>query len=161
MRSKFRALAVAIVLLAIGCAAPAALAGSYTVRQCDHAGGIFQHDFRWQASGSPAIVQNPGSGCGEFGLAARNSSVGSEQTYPSGGYGGWFAYAPIGTAITRFAGSFGTLVGCCVNGMATYAEASAPGANAFLFQGSLGNDSWYAPSGRGPCRSRRATSGAG
>ncbi|MEX1141258.1 MAG: hypothetical protein WD993_06890 [Thermoleophilaceae bacterium] len=148
------AAAIALALPALIGAAPAA-AGTYTVRQCDYASGNAHHDFRWQASGSPAPIQNPGSGCGEFGLAARNGHVGTEQTYPSGGYGGWFAYAPPGTAFTHFSGAFGTLSGCCINGMTTYAEATehanGAGGRAYLFQGELGNESWYAPSGlRGP-----------
>jgi hypothetical protein len=152
VRSKLRPVLVAAVLLAAAAAtaAPAA-AGTYSVRQCDYAAGNGYHDFQWQASGSPAIAQYAGSGCGEFGLAARNGNGGVEQRYPSGGYGGWFAYAPGGTVITRFSGAFGTIVGCCINGLATYAEAAGPGGRAYLFQGSLGNDSWYAPSGlQGP-----------
>lgn len=151
MRSKLRLALVAVALLTV-CPSPnPAAAGTYTVRQCDHAAGITHHDFRWQAAGAPAPIPHAGSACTEFGLAARNSSVGREQTYPSGGYGGWFAYAPLGTSFTRFAGSFGTLVGCCINGLASYAEAAAPGHRTYLFQGSLGNDSWYAPSGlQGP-----------
>lgn len=148
------AAAVAIAATSLTCAPPAP-AGSYSVRQCDHAGGNGHHDFRWQASGAPAIVLYPGSGCGEFGLAARNGNVGSEQTYPSGGYGGWFAYAPPGTAFTAFSGMFGTLSGCCINGLAPYAEATehanGAGRRAYLFQGELGDQTWYAPSGvRGP-----------
>lgn len=152
MRSKFRLVLVAIVLLSVAVALPpVASAGTYTVRQCDHAAGNGHHDFQWQASGSPAIAPHGGSGCSEFGLAARNGNGGTEQRYPSGGYGGWFAYAPTGTSITRFSGAFGTLVGCCVNGLATYGDATAGTAQAYLFQGDLGNTSWYAPSGlRGP-----------
>jgi hypothetical protein len=139
-----------VLLAALTLTAPPAAAGTYTVRQCDYATGNGFHDFRWQASGSPAVIQNPGSGCGEFGLAARNGNVGVEQTYPSGGYGGWFAYAPPGTVFTHFSGAFGVLAGCCINGMATYAEAteisSGGGRRSFLFQGNLGNDTWYAPS---------------
>jgi hypothetical protein len=147
------AIAVAALLAAIG--SSPATAGTYTVRQCDHAGGNGHHDFHWQTAGSPAPIAYPGSGCGEFGLAARNASPGAEPTYPSGAYGGWFAYAPPGTAITRFAGSFGTLAACCINGLATYAEATeradGTGARSYLFQGNLGNNSWYAPSGlQGP-----------
>lgn len=151
MRSKLRLILVAIVLLALALSAGPAAAGTYTVRQCDHAAGNGFHDFQWQAAGTPALIAHSGSGCSEFGLAARNGAVGTEQTYPSGGYGGWFAYAPIGTVITRFSGAFGTLVGCCVNGLAPYAEASGPSGRAYLFQGDLGNDSWYGPSSlRGP-----------
>lgn len=148
-------LALAVCGASIALAVPTAAAGTYTVRQCDHAAGIGNHDFRWQAAGSPALVPHTGSGCGEFGLAARNGAPGVNQTYPSGGYGGWFAYAPPGTAITRFSGMFGTLAGCCVNGLATYAEANeqadGSGFRSYLFQGNLGNDTWYAPSGlQGP-----------
>lgn len=148
------AAALAIATTALTCAPPAP-AGSYSVRQCDYASGNGHHDFRWQAAGAPAPVAYPGSGCGEFGLAARNSNVGSEQTYPSGAYGGWFAYAPPGTVFTAFSGAFGTLSGCCINGLATYAEATehanGAGARSYLFQGELGDDTWYAPSGvRGP-----------
>jgi hypothetical protein len=152
VRSKFRLVLVAVVLLLAALVAPGtASAGSYTVRQCDYTVGNGHSDFGWQAAGSPGIALYNGSGCSEFGLAARNGAVGSEQRYPSGGYGGWFAYAPIGTVITRFSGAFGTIVGCCVNGMAPYAEAFGTTAKAYLFQGDLGNDSWYAPSGlRGP-----------
>lgn len=152
MRSKFRLILVAAILLSLALVAPGtASAGSYTVRQCDYAAPNGYSDFIWQAAGAPAIARYNGSGCSEFGLAARNGAVGTEQRYPSGGYGGWFAYAPSGTVITRFSGAFGTLVGCCVNGLAPYAEASGPGGRTYLFQGDLGNDSWYAPSGlRGP-----------
>jgi 5-hydroxyisourate hydrolase-like protein (transthyretin family) len=147
-----RALLAAAVAVASLVATAPANAGVYTVRQCDHAAGNGYHDFKWQASGSPAIARYAGSGCSEFGLAAHNGNVGVEQTYPSGGYGGWFAYAPTGTVFTGFAGAFGTISGCCVNGMTTYAEAAnGVAARAYLFQGDLGNDSWYAPSGlQGP-----------
>ncbi len=158
MSRPFRAVLVLAAVLALSVvlvAPPPAEAGTYTVRQCDYATGNGFHDFRWQASGTPAVIQNPGSGCGEFGLAARNGNVGVEQTYPSGGYGGWFAYAPSGTVFTHFSGAFGVLAGCCINGMATYAEATqvagGPGGRSYLFQGNLGNDTWYAPSGlQGP-----------
>lgn len=151
MRSKLRLVLVAIVLLVLALSAGPAVAGNYTVRQCDHAAGNGFHDFQWQGAGTPAPIPHSGSGCSEFGLAARNGAAGSEQRYPSGGYGGWFAYAPSGTAITGFSGVFGTLVGCCINGLAPYAEASGPSGRTYLFQGDLGNDSWYAPSGlRGP-----------
>jgi hypothetical protein len=151
VRSKFRLVLVAVILLALGASAADATAGTYTVRQCDYAAGNGFHDFQWQAAGSPALTPHAGSGCSEFGLAAQNGATGSERRYPSGGYGGWFAYAPIGTEITRFSGMFGTLVGCCINGLATYAEAAGPAGRAYLFQGDLGNNSWYAPSGvRGP-----------
>jgi hypothetical protein len=152
VHSEFRVFVVAVLLLSIACVAPpGAAAGTYTVRQCDYAVGNGYSDFVWQASGSPAIGRYDGSGCSEFGLAARNGGVGGELRYPSGAYGGWFAYAPIGTAITRFAGAFGTIVGCCVNGLAPYAEASGADGRAYLFQGDLGNGSWYAPSGlQGP-----------
>lgn len=150
------------LLLAVALAAAAAIlapapasAGSYSVHQCDWAAGIADHDFVWQASGSPPLIPHTGSNCSEFGLSARNSSPGHEHTYPSGGYGGWFAYAPPGTAITHFSGAFGTLAGCCINGLATYAEATqlanGSGGRSYLFQGNLGNETWYAPSGlQGP-----------
>jgi hypothetical protein len=151
MRPPFRAVAVAFAVLLSLAAASSAWAGSYTVRQCDYAAGNGYHDFQWQWAGTPSIAAHGGSGCAEFGLAARNGSGGKELYYPSGGYGGWFAYAPLGTVITRFSGAFGTLQGCCVNGVAHYAEASGPGGRAYLFQGHLGDNSWYAPSGlRGP-----------
>lgn len=148
-------LAVALAAASAFLAPAPASAGTYGVHQCDWAAGIADHDFVWQAAGSPPLIPHTGSSCGEFGLSARNSSPGSEHTYPSGGYGGWFAYAPPGTAITRFSGSFGTLAGCCINGLATYAEATqlanGSGARSYLFQGNLGNDTWYAPSGlQGP-----------
>jgi hypothetical protein len=150
MPSPFRAVLVAVVALS-ALVVPSAWAGSYTVRQCDYAVGNGHHDFQWQGAGIPAFDPHGGSGCGEFGLAARNGSRGREVRYPSGGYGGWFAYAPSGTVITRFSGAFGTLQGCCVNGVAHYAEAAGPGGRAYLFQGHLGDGSWYAPSGlRGP-----------
>jgi hypothetical protein len=155
--SPLRQSTVAVLAIAAAAAllpAPAA-AGSYTVRQCDYAAGIGDHDFVWQSAGTPPLIPHSGSGCGEFGLAARASSPGQAQTYPSGGYGGWFAYAPPGTMLTSFSGAFGVLAGCCINGLATYAEATeqsnGAGARAYLFQGNLGNDSWYAPSGlQGP-----------
>lgn len=136
-------------------AAPPATAGSYSVRQCDHAAGNDQHDFVWQSAGVPTVDPHAGSGCGEFGLAARNGGGGTQRTYPSGAYGGWFAYAPNGTVFTHFAGAFGTLEGCCVSGMTSYAEATQSqdggGGRTYLFQGSLGNGSWGPPSGlQGP-----------
>ncbi len=139
--------------LAVTCcaAAPPAAAGTYTVRQCDWATGNGHHDFVWQSSGAPTVDQHAGSGCGEFGLAARNGGGGTQRTYPSGAYGGWFAYAPNGTVFTGFAGAFGTLEGCCVSGMTSYAEATqqpdGQGGRAYLFQGHLGNATWSAPSG--------------
>lgn len=146
------AIALALSVLSVP---PTASAGAYDVRQCDYAAGIGQHDFVWQGAGNPAIVPYPGSGCGEFGLATRNGAPGASQTYPAGGYGGWFAYAPPGTVFTRFSGSFGVLAGCCINGLASYAEATerpdGGGTRAYLFQGNLGNNSWYPPSGlQGP-----------
>ena len=112
--------------LALTCvaAAPPAAAGTYTVRQCDWAAGNGHHDFVWQASGVPTVDQHAGSGCGEFGLAVRNGGGGTQRTYPSGAYGGWFAYAPNGTVFTSFSGAFGALEGCCVSGMTSYAEAT-------------------------------------
>ncbi len=155
-------LAAAIALASVTAAVPAN-AGVYTVRQCDYAAGNGHHDFKWQASGIPAIARYAGSGCGEFGLAAHNGNVGIEQTYPSGGYGGWFAYAPTGTVFTHFSGAFGMLAGCCINGLATYAEAAnGTAARAYLFQGELGNDSWYAPSGlQGPIGRSWSSSASG
>lgn len=150
---RLLAVAIAVALPLVVGGIESAAAGTYTVRQCDYAADIGQHDFRWQGAGNPAIVLYSGSSCGEFGLATRNSSPGISQTYPSGGYGGWFAYAPPGTVFTRFAGSFGVLAGCCINGLATYAEVAQNGGGprAYLFQGNLGNNSWYAPSGlQGP-----------
>lgn len=148
------ALAVALALACLAAATPAA-AGSYTVRECDYASGNGHHDFIWQSAGAPTVDLYAGSGCNEFGLAVRNSSPGTARIYPSGAYGGWFAYAPDGTVFTSFSGAFGVLESCCVSGMASYAEATAQtdgqGARAYLFQGQLGNDSWYPPSGvRGP-----------
>ena len=143
-------LAAALALSCTVAAAPAA-AGSYTVRQCDYAAGNGHHDFGWQWAGNPTIDQYVGSSCGEFGLAARNSGGGTQRTYPSGAYGGWFAYAPAGTVFTHFSGAFGVLAGCCINGMATYAEATqhpdGQGGRSYLFQGNLGNETWGAPSG--------------
>ncbi|HEX2070342.1 MAG TPA: hypothetical protein VHF90_01685 [Thermoleophilaceae bacterium] len=145
-----------VAALACLAAAAPAMAGSYTVRQCDYAAGNGHHDFQWQAAGVPTVDPHAGSGCGEFGLAVRNGGGGTQRTYPSGAYGGWFAYAPNGTVITSFSGAFGVLEGsCCVSGMASYAEATqthdGQGLRAYLFQGHLGNDSWYAPSGlQGP-----------
>ncbi|MDP9133680.1 MAG: hypothetical protein M3N56_02510, partial [Actinomycetota bacterium] len=144
------ALAAALLLTCLAAASPVG-AGSYTVRQCDYAAGNGHHDFVWQSAGNPTIDPHAGSGCGEFGLAARNSGGGTQRTYPSGAYGGWFAYAPEGTAFTHFSGAFGVLSGCCVNGMATYAEATqlpdGRGGRTYLFQGNLGNETWGAPSG--------------
>lgn len=159
------AAAIALALPALVGAAPAA-AGTYTVRQCDYTAGNGHHDFVWHEAGTPRVIPNPGSGCGEFGLATRNGNVGHEQTYPSGGYGGWFAYAPPGTVFTRFAGAFGTLVGCCINGMTTYADATehpnGSGARSYLFQGHLPNETWYEPSGlRGPVGRSWSASGSG
>ena len=139
--------------LALTCvaAAPPAAAGTYTVRQCDWAAGNGHHDFVWQASGVPTVDQHAGSGCGEFGLAVRNGGGGTQRTYPSGAYGGWFAYAPNGTVFTSFSGAFGALEGCCVSGMTSYAEATqqqdGQGGRSYLFQGHLGNPTWEAPSG--------------
>jgi len=147
---------VLAVALALSClATSAASAGTYTVRQCDWAAGNGHHDFVWQSAGAPTVDQYAGSGCGEFGLAVRNGGGGTQRTYPSGAYGGWFAYAPNGTVFTAFSGSFGTLEGCCVSGMTSYAEATAThdgqGGRAYLFQGQLGNGSWGSPSGlQGP-----------
>jgi len=148
-------LAVALAAASAILAPAPASGGTYNVHQCDWAAGIPSHDFVWQASGTPPLIPHTGSSCGEFGLSARNSSPGVEHTYPSGGYGGWFAYAPAGTAIVHFSGAFGTLAGCCINGLATYAEATqfgdGSGGRSYLFQGNLGNDTWYAPSGlQGP-----------
>lgn len=139
--------------LALNCfaAAPPASAGTYTVRQCDWAAGNGHHDFVWQSSGVPTVDQYAGSGCGEFGLAARNGGGGTHRTYPSGAYGGWFAYAPSGTVFTSFSGAFGALEGCCVSGMTSYAEATqqpdGQGGRSYLFQGHLGNGTWGAPTG--------------
>jgi hypothetical protein len=145
-------LAVPLVLACLSVPPPAA-AGSYTVRQCDYAAGNGHHDFVWQSAGAPTVDVYAGSGCGEFGLAVRNSGGGTHRTYPSGAYGGWFAYAPNGTVITGFSGMFGVLSGCCVSGMASYAEATqhhdGRGARSYLFQGDLGNQTWGAPSGVG------------
>lgn len=146
------------LMLAVALAAASAIlvpapasGGTYDVHQCDWAASIPGHDFVWQAWGAPPLIPNTGSGCGELGLSARNSSPGVEHTYPSGGYGGWFAYAPPGTAITRFSGAFGTLANCCINGLTTYAEATGrgdgSGALAYLFQGDLGNHTWHEPAG--------------
>ena len=148
------ALAAALALTCLTAPQPAT-AGSYSVRQCDYASGNGHHDFVWQAAGAPTVDQHAGSGCGEFGLAVRNGGGGTQRTYPSGAYGGWFAHAPNGTAFTHYAGAFGVLEGCCVNGMASYAEATethdGQGGRAYLFQGHLGNASWYQPSGvQGP-----------
>ncbi len=141
----------AVSILATLAAVPSATAGTYTVRQCDWAAGNGHHDFVWQAAGVPSVDQYVGSGCGEFGLAARNGGGGTQRTYPSGGYGGWFAYAPNGTAFTSFSGSFGALESCCVSGMTSYAEATqqpdGQGGRAYLFQAHLGNGTWGAPSG--------------
>lgn len=127
-----------------------AVAGSYTVRQCNPSLAISASSFAWRVFGSPAVVQHPNSGCGEFGLAAR-TSVGMSQTYSSGGYGGYYVEAPADTAFVRFAGSFGTFATCCVTGMDPYAEvrehADGSGARSSIFQGSLGNGSWQSPSG--------------
>jgi hypothetical protein len=152
-RIACRALAVLVLALALGwlTALATAEAGSYSVRQCDWASGNGHHDFVWQASGVPTIDPHAGSGCGEFGLAARNGGGGTQRSYPSGAYGGWFAYAPLGTVFTRFAGAFGALQGCCVSGMTGYGEATqqpdGQGGRAYLFQGHLGDQSWYSPSG--------------
>jgi hypothetical protein len=148
------ALVLASVLSSLAVAPPAA-GGTYSVRQCDYAAGSDQHDFVWQSAGAPTVDPHSGSGCGEFGLAVRNGGGGTQRTYPSGAYGGWFAYAPNGTVFTDFAGAFGTLEGCCVSGMASYAEATqaqdGQGGRAYLFQGSLGNNSWSPTSGvQGP-----------
>ncbi len=148
------AVVLAAALSCLAVASPAA-AGTYTVRQCDHAAGNGHHDFVWQWAGAPTVDQHAGSGCGEFGLAVRNGGGGTQRTYPSGAYGGWFAHAPNGTVFTAFAGAFGTLEGCCVSGMTSYAEATETndgrGGRTYLFQGHLGNQSWYAPSGvQGP-----------
>jgi hypothetical protein len=152
----FRLAPALAVTLALTClaAAPPARAGSYSVRQCDYASGNGHHDFVWQSAGAPTVDQYPGSSCGEFGLAVRNGA-GAQRTYPSGAYGGWFAYAPNGTVFTAFSGAFGVLEGCCISGMTSYAEATqthdGQGGRAYLFQGHLGNDSWYPPSGvQGP-----------
>ena len=142
--------AAVLILASLAVAAPAA-AGTYTVRQCDWSAGNGYHDFQWQQAGVPTVDQHAGSGCGEFGLAVRNGGGGTQRTYPSGAYGGWFAYAPNGTVFTHFSGAFGVLEGCCVNGMASYAEATqqpdGQGGRAYLFQGHLGDQTWYAPSG--------------
>lgn len=144
----------AAIALTVSAAVTSAGAGTYTVHQCDWAAGNGHHDFAWQEAGAPTVVQYAGSGCGEFGLAVRNSGGGTQRTYPSGAYGGWFAHAPSGTVFTQFSGAFGVLEGCCVSGMASYAEATehgGEGARTYLFQGHLGNDSWEPPSGlRGP-----------
>ncbi|NLT05078.1 MAG: hypothetical protein GXY03_02090, partial [Solirubrobacterales bacterium] len=146
------ALAVAAVLAG---AAPAA-AGTYTVRQCDWKTGNGHQEFYWHEAGVPAVDRHSGSGCGEFGLALRNGGGGTERTYPSGGYGGYFAYAPPGTVFTAFSGHFGVLAGsCCVTGMYSYGEATelpnGQGRRAYLFQGELGNHTWEAPTGvQGP-----------
>ncbi len=148
--SRLACLAAVLILAALAAAQPAA-AGTYTVRQCDWAAGNGHHDFVWQSAGVPTVDQYAGSGCGEFGLAVRNGGGGTERTYPSGAYGGWFAYAPSGTVFTGFSGAFGALEGCCVSGMTSYAEATqqqdGQGGRAYLFQGHLGNLTWEAPSG--------------
>lgn len=148
--SRLACLAAVLVLATLAAAQPA-MAGTYTVRQCDWAAGNGHHDFVWHSAGVPTVDQYAGSGCGEFGLAVRNGGGGTERTYPSGAYGGWFAYAPSGTVFTGFSGSFGALEGCCVSGMTSYAEATqqhdGQGGRAYLFQGHLGNGTWEAPSG--------------
>ncbi len=153
-RPSRTAVALALAAGCLAAASPAA-AGTYTVRQCDPAAGNGHHDFVWQSAGAPTVDQHAGSGCGEFGLGVRNGGGGTQRTYPSGAYGGWFAHAPDGTVFTAFSGAFGTLEGCCVSGMTGYGEATEThdgrGAGAHLFQGHLGNQSWYAPSGvQGP-----------
>lgn len=161
--SRFACLTAVLVLATLAAAQPAT-AGTYTVRQCDWSAGNGHHDFVWQSSGTPTVDQYAGSGCGEFGLAVRNSGGGAQRTYPSGAYGGWFAYAPSGTVFTGFSGAFGALEGCCVNGMTSYAEATqqpdGQGGRAYLFQGHLGNESWGAPSGLGGPVGRSWSAGA-
>jgi len=150
--------AVAAVLAAAALLAGAApaTAGTYTVRQCDWAAGNGHHDFVWHEAGVPTVDRHAGSGCGEFGLALRNGGGGTERTYPSGAYGGYFAYAPPGTVFTAFSGHFGVLAGsCCVTGMYSYGEATelpnGQGQRAYLFQGELGNHTWESPTGvQGP-----------
>ena len=158
MRDRYLRLAVTVGLATaalLAGAAPAG-AGTYTVRQCDWATGNGHHDFVWHEAGVPTVDRHAGSGCGEFGLALRNGGGGSERTYPSGAYGGYFAYAPPGTVFTAFSGHFGVLAGsCCVTGMYSYGEATelpnGQGQRAYLFQGELGNQTWYAPTGvQGP-----------
>lgn len=151
------------LMLAVALAAASAIllpapasGGTYDVHQCDWAAGIPDHDFAWRAWGVPSPIPHPGSSCGELGLAVRNSAPGVEQVYPSGSYGGWFAYAPPATTITSFSGAFGTFASCCTGSVGIYAEAvgrrDGSGAlSSYLLQGQLGNDTWYAPSGsQGP-----------
>ncbi len=138
---------LAISLLAATVAAPNASAGLYSVRQCDYQLGIGDHDFNWQASGSPTFNQYVGSNCGEFGLALRNP-VGPVWHYPNGGYAGYFAYAPTGTSIYSFKGFFGT-TGRGINGVATYGLAVSPSnARSYFFQGNLPPGSFDRPVGR-------------
>lgn len=134
-----------------------AMAGTYSVHQCNYERAIATSSFSWQSSGVPAPIQHTNSGCTEFGLAARTSGVGSTQTYPESAVGGYIAVAPSGTVFTQFSGFFGTLTNCCVTGLEAYADADqfadGSGGTDEIFRGSLGGDTWQAPSGiKGPIR---------
>lgn len=145
-------------LIATLCAAaltPSASAGTYSVRQCDYAMGITHHDAVWQwagtvAGGQHSVVPHQGWNCGEFGLALRNNLTGSGVTHANGAYGGFYFYAPNGTYFTRASGMFGTVQGCCVNGMAAYADVTqnqnGSGAVGYPFRGNLPDGSFSPPS---------------
>lgn len=135
---------------------PSASAGTYTVRQCDYTMGISHHEGVWQwagtvAGGQHSVVPHQGWNCGEFGLALRNNVGGTGVTHANGAYGGFYFYAPNGTYFTRASGMFGTVQGCCVNGMAAYADVTqnqnGSGAVGYLFRGNLPDGSFNVPSG--------------
>jgi hypothetical protein len=149
----------AILLAAVLTAASerSAVAGTYSVHQCNYELSIAASSFEWRDAGTPSPIRQANSGCDEFGLAIRTSGFGSPQTYPGSAVGGYVASAPSDTAFTRFSGAFGTLTNCCVTGMEAYAQAdefaSGAGDRDEIFRGSLGEATWLAPSGsQGPVR---------
>jgi hypothetical protein len=165
IRSRFissRHLKPALVVATLGLILVAvdggpAVAGTYSVHQCNYEQAISTNSFSWQGSGVPGLLQHANSGCAEFGLAARTSGIGTSQTYLDGAAGGYVASAPTGTAFTRFSGIFGTLTNCCVTGMEAFAEAQefavGAGDRDEIFRGSLGSSTWPPPSGsQGPVR---------
>jgi hypothetical protein len=145
-----RIVTAAGVCLTILVQAQTASAGTYLVSQCDYELGITANSFVWNATGIPSPVRHAGSGCGEFGLAARSSGLGTVQTYADSARGGYVSTAPDGTVFTRFRGAFGTLVSCCAPGLDAYAEAreftDGAGARDEIFKGSFGASTWPAAS---------------
>jgi hypothetical protein len=148
-------LLLCLALAALGTFPQAGSAGTYPVVQCDYQNAIAASPFQWTSAGSPALIQQTGSGCAEIGLALRSSNTGFAQTYPHGAIGEYFAKAPAGTSFVEFEAAFGTKETCCIPGMALRVEAAqheeGSGAVSTLLAAPLGNATWGPPApGQGP-----------